>query len=187
VSGSLSTASNFITNLGTWLSIIVLLVAVGLAVLFTTSGIARRTRELGTLKAIGWSNGRIVRQVAGESMVQSLIGGVAGLAVGLIGILTINVIAPTISAGTEAQGAMGGGGEAGGAPGGGGGAPDAIGEQRHEHRAAGTAQRLGHRARPRLLGRGRRHRGHLRRLACRPPQPRRIAPRGRLTGIRHIT
>ncbi|UQN14790.1 ABC transporter permease [Gulosibacter sp. ACHW.36C] len=127
VSGSLSTASNLITNLGTWLSIIVLLVAVGLAVLFTTSGIARRTRELGTLKAIGWSNGRIVRQVAGESMVQSLIGGVAGLAVGLIGILTINVIAPTISAGTEAQGAMGGG-EAGGAPGGGGGAPDAIGQ-----------------------------------------------------------
>ncbi|WP_193128492.1 ABC transporter permease [Gulosibacter sediminis] len=117
VSGSLSTASNRISNLGTWLSIIVLLVAVGLAVLFTTSGIARRTRELGTLKAIGWSNGRIVRQVAGESMVQSLIGGLAGLVVGLIGILTINVIAPTISAGTEAQGAMGGGD-----------APEAIGQ-----------------------------------------------------------
>lgn len=127
VSGSLSTASNLISNLGTWLSIIVLLVAVGLAVLFTTSGIARRTRELGTLKAIGWSNGRIVRQVAGESMVQSLIGGLAGLVVGLIGILTINVIAPTISAGTEAQGAMGGGdAAAGGAPGGG--APEAIGQ-----------------------------------------------------------
>ncbi|WP_282825039.1 ABC transporter permease [Gulosibacter sediminis] len=122
VSGSLSTASNLISNLGTWLSIIVLLVAVGLAVLFTTSGIARRTRELGTLKAIGWSNGRIVRQVAGESMVQSLIGGLAGLVVGLIGILTINVIAPTISAGTEAQGAMGGGDAAGG------GAPEAIGQ-----------------------------------------------------------
>ncbi|WP_125106566.1 ABC transporter permease [Gulosibacter massiliensis] len=127
VSGSLSTASNLISNLGTWLSIIVLLVAVGLAVLFTTSGIARRTRELGTLKAIGWSNGRIVRQVAGESMVQSLIGGLAGLVVGLIGILTINVIAPTISAGIEAQGAMGGGdAAAGGAPGGG--APEAIGQ-----------------------------------------------------------
>lgn len=126
VSGSLSTASNLITNLGTWLSIIVLLVAVGLAVLFTTSGIARRTRELGTLKAIGWSNGRIVRQVAGESMVQSLIGGLAGLVVGLAGVLVINLISPTISGGTQAAGPMGGGASGDGAPGGG--MPGAIGQ-----------------------------------------------------------
>ena len=38
-----------------------------LAVLFTISGVSRRTREFGTLKAIGWSNGRVVGQVAGES------------------------------------------------------------------------------------------------------------------------
>lgn len=126
VSGSLSTASNLITNLGTWLSIIVLLVAVGLAVLFTTSGIARRTRELGTLKAIGWSNGRIVRQVAGESMVQSLIGGLAGLTVGLVGILVINLISPTISGGGQAAGPMGGGAPGDGAQGGG--MPGAIGQ-----------------------------------------------------------
>lgn len=126
VSGSLSTASNLITNLGTWLSIIVLLVAVGLAVLFTTSGIARRTRELGTLKAIGWSNGRIVRQVAGESMVQSLIGGLAGLVVGLAGVLVINLISPTISGGTQAAGPMGGGAPGDGAQGGG--MPGAIGQ-----------------------------------------------------------
>ena len=126
VSGSLSTASNLITNLGTWLSIIVLLVAVGLAVLFTTSGIARRTRELGTLKAIGWSNGRIVRQVAGESMVQSLIGGLAGLVVGLAGVLVINLISPTISGETQAAGPMGGGASGDGAPGGG--MPGAIGQ-----------------------------------------------------------
>lgn len=126
VSGSLSTASNLITNLGTWLSIIVLLVAVGLAVLFTTSGIARRTRELGTLKAIGWSNGRIVRQVPGESMVQSLIGGLAGLVVGLAGVLVINLISPTISGGTQAAGPMGGGAPGAGAQGGG--MPGAIGQ-----------------------------------------------------------
>ncbi|MFX5522520.1 hypothetical protein ABTD78_24930, partial [Acinetobacter baumannii] len=35
VSGSLSSASSLITNLGTWLSIVVLAVAVALAVLFT--------------------------------------------------------------------------------------------------------------------------------------------------------
>ncbi|MCR8526349.1 hypothetical protein NPM17_26010, partial [Escherichia coli] len=71
VSGSLASAGALITSLGTWLSIIVLAVAVALAVLFTISGISRRTRELGTLKAIGWSNSRVVGQVAGESVVQA--------------------------------------------------------------------------------------------------------------------
>ena len=89
--------SRLITNLGTWLSIIVLAVAVGLAVLFTISGVSRRTREFGTLKAIGWSNGRVVGQVAGESVVQGLLGGAVGLALGLVGIWVINIVSPTIS------------------------------------------------------------------------------------------
>ncbi|WP_194411134.1 ABC transporter permease [Microbacterium cremeum] len=97
VSGSLSSASALITNLGTWLSLIVLAVALVLAVLFTISGVSRRTREFGTLKAIGWSNGRVVGQVAGESLVQGLIGGAAGLVIGFAGIVAINLVAPTIS------------------------------------------------------------------------------------------
>lgn len=121
VSGSLSSATSLITNLGTWLSIIVLAVAVLLSVLLTLSGVSRRTREFGTLKAIGWSNGRVVRQVAGESMVQGLIGGVAGLALGIIGIVVINLVKPTVAA-TSATGADGGGpGGMGGGPTGGGG------------------------------------------------------------------
>ncbi|MFT4212574.1 MAG: ABC transporter permease [Microbacterium sp.] len=117
VSGSLSSASSLITNLGTWLSIIVLVVAVALAVLFTISGVSRRTREFGTLKAIGWSNGRVVGQVAGESVVQGLIGGVLGLVIGLAGVIAINIIQPTISStsSTSADGQ----GAAGGMPGGG--------------------------------------------------------------------
>lgn len=97
VSGSLSSATSLITSLGTWLSIIVLAVAVLLAVLFTVSGVSRRTREFGTLKAIGWSNGRVVGQVAGESLVQGAIGGAAGLVIGLAGIWILNVVSPTIS------------------------------------------------------------------------------------------
>ena len=101
-------------------------VAVALAVLFTISGISRRTRELGTLKAIGWSNSRVVGQVAGESVVQALIGGVAGVVLGLIGVTIINLVAPTISsapAATAGRGGMEGAGGAGGmgAPAGGGG------------------------------------------------------------------
>ena len=120
VSGSLSSATSLITNLGTWLSIIVLAVAVLLSVLLTLSGVSRRTREFGTLKAIGWSNGRVVRQVAGESMVQGLIGGAVGLALGIAGIVVINLVKPTV-AGAAAGNTEGGPGGMGGGPTGGGG------------------------------------------------------------------
>jgi putative ABC transport system permease protein len=100
VSGSLSTASGLVGNLGTWLSAIVLAAAFVLAILFTISGVGRRTREFGTLKAIGWSNGRIVRQVAGESLVQGLIGGAGGIALGIAGILVVNLVAPSLTAST---------------------------------------------------------------------------------------
>jgi putative ABC transport system permease protein len=120
VSGSLSSASSLITNLGTWLSLIVLAVALGLAVLFTISGVSRRTREFGTLKAIGWSNGRVVGQVAGESVAQGLLGGAAGLTLGLLGIWIINIVAPTISTAPSAVEVAGPGGDratGGGGPG----------------------------------------------------------------------
>ena len=119
VSGSLSSASDLVKNLGLWLSLIVLAAAFLIAILFTISGVTRRTREFGTLKAIGWSNGRIVGQVAGESLVQGLIGGVVGIAVGLVGILVINLVAPTLTAGTAVAAATGPGGAGG--PGGSGG------------------------------------------------------------------
>ena len=124
VSGSLSSASSLISNLGTWLSIIVLAVALVIAMLLTSSGVSRRTREFGTLKAIGWSNRRVVTQLAGESGVQALIGGAVGLVLGLGAIGIVNLIAPKIggaaaAASTAAQGAGGPGGAGGGAPGGG--------------------------------------------------------------------
>jgi ABC-type antimicrobial peptide transport system permease subunit len=97
VSGSLGTAGDLIANLGTWLSIIVLAAAFLIAILFTISGVTRRTREFGTLKAIGWTNRSIVRQVAGESVVQGLIGGVIGVAIGLLGIFVVNTISPSLS------------------------------------------------------------------------------------------
>lgn len=116
VTGSLSTASSLVSTLGTWLSVVVLAAAFGLAILFTVSGVNRRTRELGTLKAIGWSRGRVVGQVAGESVVQGLLGGVLGLALGAVALLAVNLSGITLS------GASGGGFTFGG-PGGGGGAP----------------------------------------------------------------
>ncbi|PPL16142.1 ABC transporter permease, partial [Microterricola pindariensis] len=126
VSGSLATASSLVTSLGLWLSVAVLLAAFLLAILFTISGVNRRTREFGTLKAIGWSNRRIVGQVAGESTVQGLIGGAVGVVVGLIGVLAINLVSPTLSGGVGGTGGgdsqlaagPGGAGGPGGMPGG---------------------------------------------------------------------
>ncbi|QHC61966.1 FtsX-like permease family protein [Rathayibacter festucae] len=118
VSGSLSTAGDLVANLGTWLSLLVLAAAFLIAILFTVSGVTRRTREFGTLKAIGWSNGAIVRQVAGESVVQGLIGGAAGIVLGLVGVTIVNLIAPTLSGTSTTTSAMGpGGGFGGGGPG----------------------------------------------------------------------
>lgn len=108
VSGSLSSAAGLISNLGTWLSLIVLAAAFLIAILFTISGVTRRTREFGTLKAIGWTNGRVVRQVAGESIVQGLIGGAIGVALGLAGVFVVNLIAPTFTAAATAAGPTGG-------------------------------------------------------------------------------
>ncbi|MEL4319820.1 ABC transporter permease [Leifsonia sp. YIM 134122] len=122
VSGSLGTASDLVANLGLWLSIAVLIAAFLIAILFTISGVTRRTREFGTLKAIGWSNRRIVGQVTGESLVQGLIGGALGIVIGVIGITVINIIAPTLS-GTASTGGIdaAAGAGAGGAGGAGGG------------------------------------------------------------------
>ncbi|MBD8609830.1 ABC transporter permease [Frigoribacterium sp. CFBP 13729] len=113
VSGSLTTASDLIGKLGTWLSVIVLAAAFLIAILFTVSGVGRRTREFGTLKAIGWSNARITRQVAGESLVQGLVGGVVGVAAGLVGLLVVNLVAPTLSAAATTTAAGPGGGAGG--------------------------------------------------------------------------
>lgn len=116
VSGSLGTASTLVANLGTWLSLVVLAAAFLLAVLFTISGVSRRTREFGTLKAIGWSNRRIVGQVAGESLAQGLLGGVIGIAFGVAGSLIVTAIGPTLEASAQTATAAGPG--RGGFPGG---------------------------------------------------------------------
>ncbi|MHC5258623.1 ABC transporter permease [Streptomyces sp. UC4497] len=117
VSGSLSTASNLASNVGKWLSIAVLVAAFLVAGLLTSSAVSRRVREFGTLKALGWTSGRVTRQVVGEAVVNGLIGGVLGIAVGLAGAYAVTAISPTLSAQLGGSGAGGGGGMGGG-PGG---------------------------------------------------------------------
>jgi ABC-type antimicrobial peptide transport system permease subunit len=83
VSGSLSDAQDLSDKLGTALAGVSLLGAILIASLLTLSSVNKRTRELGTLKAIGWRGRQVVRQIAGESIAQGVLGGVAGAALGI--------------------------------------------------------------------------------------------------------
>ncbi|NEA38128.1 ABC transporter permease, partial [Streptomyces sp. SID11385] len=118
VSGSLSTASSLATGVGRWLSAVVLAAAFLVAGLLTVSAVGRRVREFGTLKALGWSSARVNRQVVGEAVVNGLIGGVLGIAVGLLGAWIVSLAGPTLTAELGSSAARGAGGMGGG-PGGG--------------------------------------------------------------------
>ncbi|WP_446041628.1 ABC transporter permease [Streptomyces sp. SID1121] len=121
VSGSLSTASDLATSVGKWLSIAVLIAAFLVAGLLTSSAVSRRVREFGTLKALGWKSGRVTRQVIGEALVNGLLGGVLGIALGLGGAYLVTAISPTLKAQIGSTGSSGAGGGFGGFGGGGGG------------------------------------------------------------------
>jgi putative ABC transport system permease protein len=98
INGSLGSAAKLAGDLGTWLSILVLIAAFAVAGLLTMSAVSRRAREFGTLKAIGWRSRRIIGQVMGESLVIGLIGGAAGIGLGLAGAAIIDKVAPKLTA-----------------------------------------------------------------------------------------
>ncbi|MFF8805729.1 ABC transporter permease [Streptomyces omiyaensis] len=122
VSGSLDTAAGLASSVGRWLSYAVLLAAVLVAGLLTSSAVSRRVREFGTLKALGWKSGRVTRQVVGEALVNGVIGGALGIAVGLAGAYAVTAVSPTLTAelgaatgGFAGRGGMGFGGGPGAA------------------------------------------------------------------------
>jgi ABC-type antimicrobial peptide transport system permease subunit len=112
VTGSLSSASSLSGHLGTWLSIIALVVAFAVASLLTLSAVTRRTREFGTLKALGWRSRRVVGQVMGESVAQGIIGGALGIGLGVAGAALIAHFSPSLTAtvGSSASSTSGPGG-----------------------------------------------------------------------------
>ncbi|MGD0560753.1 MAG: ABC transporter permease [Streptosporangiaceae bacterium] len=124
VTGSLSSASTLVNSLGKWVAIAVLLAAFLLAALLTLSAVTRRIREFGTLKALGWKSGRVIRQVMGESIVTGILGGVVGIGLGFLGAKLVDHFSGSLSATldptgtttapTAAAGAFGGRGFGGG-------------------------------------------------------------------------
>lgn len=45
--------------------------------------VLERTREIGTLRAVGWSRWRVLRMILGESLLLSLLGGLVGIVLGV--------------------------------------------------------------------------------------------------------
>jgi ABC-type antimicrobial peptide transport system permease subunit len=98
VTGSLVDAANLTHNLGLVLEIIVAAAAFLMAALLTLSSVGKRVRELGTLKAIGWTQRLVVRQVVGESVAQGALGAAVGIVLGVAAALIIGAFGPTLTA-----------------------------------------------------------------------------------------
>jgi ABC-type antimicrobial peptide transport system permease subunit len=120
VTGSLASASSLTKNLGKWLAIAVVVAAFLLAGLLTMSGVSRRVREFGTLKALGWRTRRVVGQVMGEALAMGLIGGAIGVVVGFAGARLVSSMAGSLTATTSLSNTGPGGAGSFGPPGGGG-------------------------------------------------------------------
>jgi putative ABC transport system permease protein len=107
VTGSLSSASSLANSLGKWLAVAVLAAAFFLASILTMSAVTRRVREFGTLKAIGWNSGRIIRQIMGESLVIGVIGGVVGVGIGYGVAAIVQAVAPPLTATADTDASTG--------------------------------------------------------------------------------
>lgn len=104
ISGSLVDASNLSRRLGTALAVLAAVAAFLLAALLTLSSVGKRVRELGTLKALGWSQWLVVRQIVGESVAQGVLGGVLGVVLGVVVAAGIGVFGPSLTATSPSTG-----------------------------------------------------------------------------------
>jgi putative ABC transport system permease protein len=116
VEGSLVGASDLSDRLGLLLAIVALAAAVGVAALLVLSGVAKRTRELGTLRALGWSRSRVVSLVLGEAAALGLAGAVLGALLGLGAAALVAELVPPLKASVESATGFGSFFGSGGAP-----------------------------------------------------------------------
>jgi lipoprotein-releasing system permease protein len=106
---SVATPASFLKRLGSlfalsdkfsMVSSLIAVVVTLLIVLKTmAANLTERAGEIGILKAIGWSNGNVVSQLVGESILQCFIGGIIGLlfailAASALGLMHVNIPIP---------------------------------------------------------------------------------------------
>ena len=106
VTGSLHNAQQVASRLGGALAVIVLIAAFVIAVLLTLSSVAKRVREIGTLRALGWSRGRVVGQIVSETLGIGVIGGLLGVGLGYLVAAAAHAFSPALSATTTGVSAV---------------------------------------------------------------------------------
>jgi putative ABC transport system permease protein len=78
-------------------SLIAVIVAILIAFKTMAGNIAERAKEIGVLKAVGWTNRNVVFQLIGESVVQCFLAGILGLFLAIVvsyGLSFMNVSIP---------------------------------------------------------------------------------------------
>ncbi|MDP1795236.1 MAG: ABC transporter permease, partial [Acidimicrobiales bacterium] len=95
VTGSLKDTKKLADRFGGVLAVLVLASAFSLAALLTLGSIGKRVREIGTLRAVGWSRRMVVRQILVETLGISVIGAVLGIGLGLGAGVAIGKFSPT--------------------------------------------------------------------------------------------
>jgi ABC-type antimicrobial peptide transport system permease subunit len=98
VTGSLKDAKKIADRFGGALAAIVLAAAFAIAVLLTLSAVAKRTREIGTLRAIGWSKSKVVRQLLLETTGIGVLGAAVGVGLGVLTGFLVEQFSPTLTA-----------------------------------------------------------------------------------------
>lgn len=86
---------NLYRSFGLFLGIFAVLVG-GLGMMNTTlMSVLERTREIGVLRAVGWRRRRIITMILGESLALGLVGGAAGIGMG-IGLTELARLSPSV-------------------------------------------------------------------------------------------
>jgi ABC-type antimicrobial peptide transport system permease subunit len=98
VKGSLATAKRLTNRFGGALAVVVLLAAFLITILLTLGSVAKRVREIGTLRAVGWSRRRVVGQLVLETLGIGVAGAVLGIALGAAMAAGITRFAPSLDA-----------------------------------------------------------------------------------------
>ena len=70
----------------TWAISLLAIIVGGLGIINTMlMSVFERTREIGVLKAVGWSNGKILTMIVGESLVITIVSAIVGSLIGFLG------------------------------------------------------------------------------------------------------
>jgi ABC-type antimicrobial peptide transport system permease subunit len=88
-------ALNMYRSMGWFIGIFAILVG-GLGMMNTSlMSVFERTREIGVLRAVGWSRWRVLGMIMGESLLLACLGGVAGILLG-VGLILLMQLLPSV-------------------------------------------------------------------------------------------